>query len=676
MLFPNDIIPAKAIWMNPDRNKDEYADFYPQISFKDGKNYRIRIVCDTDKAIYIDNKLISFGHYADYPSTPVYEDIDLPASAGNILKITVWHSGVDSQTHVATDAYVAFCIYENDIPVYSSSEETLVHPSPEYIPHLCKIITTQMGAGFSLTGRSSAQPLDKAYIKNMNIDSLRKRPIKALTLSPCINAQMIKSGTYSFTVGNDTAEKMTNVLPDTCDNPDGCYFIFDLGKEYVGFPEISFTSQSDCDLLIGWGEHITDGLCRTAIHSRRFTTEILAKSGDNHYFPVLRRLGLRYLQMFFTSTDISNVSLKFHPVNYPVKSIDKSFANNIRNAIWNTSIHTLKCCMHEHYEDCPWREQALYTLDSRNQMLAGYEVFENKNAEYVRANLDLISRGVREDGILALCYPAGLDYPIPFYTLAYIIQMDEYIQNTADISLASEKYNILCNLLDTFFNRSSDGGLIKRFPDAEGYWNFYEWSKNLSGNKIHLNTPKDNLPFEAIISAALSIAARSMANICRALNKKSEEKAYSEKSSHIADLISVTFYNKETKLFFDFTDRPDIQPSVLTQAMCILCGAADSLPKEIMLEAIANNGGQIGNIEVIPATLSMACFRYDALLKTDKDKYKNIILGEIDRDGLYMLNNGATTFWETLKGEADFGGAGSLCHGWSAMAAYYYSKLL
>jgi hypothetical protein len=84
----------------------------------------------------------------------------------------------------------------------------------------------------------------------------------------------------------------------------------------------------------------------------------------------------------------------------------------------------------------------------------------------------------------------------------------------------------------------------------------------------------------------------------------------------------------------------------------------------------------IANIEVVPATLSMACFRYDALLKADKDRYTEVILEEIDRDCGYMLDSGATTFWETLKGEADFGGAGSLCHGWSAMAAYYYSTLL
>jgi hypothetical protein len=56
--------------------------------------------------------------------------------------------------------------------------------------------------------------------------------------------------------------------------------------------------------------------------------------------------------------------------------------------------------MHEHYEDCPWREQALYTMDSRNQMLSGYYAL----SEYVfpRASLVLISKGVRPDGLLSL----------------------------------------------------------------------------------------------------------------------------------------------------------------------------------------------------------------------------------------------------------------------------------
>ena len=55
------------IWMNNDNAQDEYADFYPDVKFKDGNIYTLRIVCDTDRAVYLDDKLISFGQYADYP---------------------------------------------------------------------------------------------------------------------------------------------------------------------------------------------------------------------------------------------------------------------------------------------------------------------------------------------------------------------------------------------------------------------------------------------------------------------------------------------------------------------------------------------------------------------------------------------------------------------------------
>ena len=256
------------------------------------------------------------------------------------------------------------------------------------------------------------------------------------------------------------------------------------------------------------------------------------------------------------------------------------------------------------------------------------------------------------------------------------MQMEEYIANTGDISLAEDKFDILVHLLDVFYERSGENGLAKRFPDAEGYWNFYEWSKYLSGSPKFKDLVKEDQPFEANLSAALSLASRSMANICNALGKTTASLFYANKADKISKAIAETFFNPEIGLFFDFTNRPEIQPSVLTQAMCVLCGAAYCLKQDNITAAISNNGGTIGNIDVIPATLSMACFRYDALLKIDKERYKDTILDEIDRDCGYMLECGATTFWETLKGEADFGGAGSLCHGWSAMAAYYYSTLL
>ena len=72
----------------------------------------------------------------------------------------------------------------------------------------------------------------------------------------------------------------------------------------------------------------------------------------------------------------------------------------------------------------------------------------------------------------------------------------------------------------------------------------------------------------------------------------------------------------------------------------------------------------------------MRCFRFDALLRYDREKYRSVILSEIDKTYFDMLRKDATSFWETSEGESAFGGAGSLCHGWSALPIYYYHTLI
>ena len=70
-------------------------------------------------------------------------------------------------------------------------------------------------------------------------------------------------------------------------------------------------------------------------------------------------------------------------------------------------------------------------------------------------------------------------------------------------------------------------------------------------------------------------------------------------------------------------------------------------------------------------TLSTTFFRYRALLGGG-ERYMGAVLGDIERQWGAMLAAGCTTFWETIKGEADFEQAGSLCHAWSAVPVYVY----
>ena len=78
--------------------------------------------------------------------------------------------------------------------------------------------------------------------------------------------------------------------------------------------------------------------------------------------------------------------------------------------------------------------------------------------------------------------------------------------------------------------------------------------------------------------------------------------------------------------------------------------------------------------KLIPASLSCIGFVYDALIDFDS-KNADFILEDIRKKYGYMLERGATSFWETMHGESAFSNAGSLCHGWSALPVYYLKKL-
>lgn len=302
-------------------------------------------------------------------------------------------------------------------------------------------------------------------------------------------------------------------------------------------------------------------------------------------------------------------------------------------------------------------------MDSRNQMLCGYYAFGEY--EFPRASLWLISQGMRPDGLLSLCSPAGLDYPIPAFSLIYFIQMREYIEHSGDITLSRELYPMLCRLMHTFTDRRVDG-LVSNFP---GLWNFYEWSRGMSGRA------ETERRTEAPLNALLVLALEALAVICERVGGDVADRAsmWRETAAEVRRAAAERFYDVRSGLFW--TSREDGRFSVLTQALCLLCGAADGVDIHHILKVVADNGSCFDGNVIEPATLSMNCFRFDALLRCDRQRYGAHILSELDRVYGYMLSHGATSFWETIKGADDFGGAGSLCHGWSALPIYYYNIL-
>ena len=617
----------KTIWLNEATGEDVYAEFVGRFRQSLKGEVVLRIACEGHFAVEVNDKLVYFGASADYPWYKMYHITDITADCGcvdaeNEIKIFVWYQGIDSQTVIKDVPGVFFEVVQDNEILLQSDENIMSRVCNKYRNGYCKTITTQLGLSF--------------YYDNTKTENLSYSPSRVMRVIEELHLR--KSGYLQM--GD-------RVLTSVIENDEG--YLIDMQAESVGFLELHFDTETEQEIIIAYSEHLKDDKVPRYIGNRDFSVEFKACRGENQYLNPFRRLAGRYLQIYCDKPlQIHYVGLR--SVNVCIEEIKHHFSEPLLQQIYDVSVNTLHKCMHEHYEDCPWREQAMYTLDSRNQMLCGYYAFAGH--EYQRENLLFIAKGQRKDGLLSLCFPAGIDIPIPFFSLVYFLQVSEYVQHTKDVSVLSEVQPVLRKILKAFDNKKDENCLIANFPYP--YWNFYEWSKASNNEHEILRKAEDKTSkqYDLILNCMYVIA-------CDIYNSLFHEDI---QNKEMISIIHNTFYNENKGLYKLSTNGEAY--SQLGNSFAILAG----LGNESIADLIVNDKS------LIPVTLSMNTFYYDALLSVNS-KFREFVVEDIKSKYGKMLAQGATTFWETEKGWQDFDGAGSLCHGWSAIPVFYLSIL-
>ena len=164
-----------------------------------------------------------------------------------------------------------------------------------------------------------------------------------------------------------------------------------------------------------------------------------------------------------------------------------------------------------------------------------------------------------------------------------------------------------------------------------------------------------------MINCLFIIALKNLREIAGRINKPF---AYDEILAETKENAKAVFYDKKASAYALTQGGKEF--TALGNALAILSGLADNA--DALCEKIAKD-------ELSGCSLSMKCFKYDALLLTNKEKWQEQVLNEIRKDYKKMLESGATSVWETIDGASAFDNAGSLCHGWSAIPVYYLSEL-
>ena len=627
------------------------------------------ISADNEYAAYINGAPAGWGQYDDFPMHKAYNAHDVSAlvkPGENELVIRAYHQGVNSYQYLPGPAGVIFALTAGENRIVSG-EGCEARAYAQYFSGDMEKVSGQLGYTFAYdASRPDADWAPARIVAEREGTELYPRPVRQLIAGDEAAATEVFRGAYVLRGGDTPARKMQNAFISVGDDPagaEGRVLIFDLGRETTGFFCFEAECPDECEILIGYGEHLDDGRVRTAIGPRNFGFSYRAVRGNNRFEHVFRRIAGRYIQVFAPfGAEIRKATMR--PVDYPV-DVRGAFKTEDRmmNLMYDTSVRTLRLCMHEHYEDTPWREQGLYAMDSRNQALCGYTAFGE--SEFPFACLKLMAESIRPDGLMEICSPAKDRITIPSFSLGWVISLRDYALYTGNTGKAGQLLPAALKMLGFFRGNMCADGLTATPTDPQ-YWNFYEWAPGLDDGWDYgkgfenVDGSRRDAPLNLFFAHALGCAAdvAEWSGDTKLAGQLRAEKAA------LMENIDRAFWDEKEGLYRTYVGtKPHY--CQLVQALALLSGAAQGERAKALRKAVAGKDARL-----IPATLSYLLFVYEALVSDDEFRAAAVE----DARSLWggMILSGATSFWETIEGADAFSDAGSLCHGWSAVPAWLW----
>lgn len=188
----------------------------------------------------------------------------------------------------------------------------------------------------------------------------------------------------------------------------------------------------------------------------------------------------RFIKLTVKTGDkpLTIVGFDYRETGYPLnvvtsaKASDESF-----RGIWDISLNSLRRCMHETYEDCPFYEQLQYAMDTRSQILFTYMM--GMDDRMARRTIDDFHRARRPDGMINCCYPSYGPNIIPGFSIYYILMIHDHMMYFGDQSLVRRYFATVDGILEFFRRSLDDRGLVTKIGGPLGehhYWSYVDWA--------------------------------------------------------------------------------------------------------------------------------------------------------------------------------------------------------
>lgn len=689
---------AFPVWVPNFSGEDLYADFRQEFTLEAMPEQQLELVisAECEYALWINGRFVACGQFDDFPGHKVYDVLDVTSyvrQGRNVLAVTANHQEGQSFQYKKDVPHIRYALTCGGDCFLVSHEKTLCRPCAEYESGSKERITGQLGYSFRYRADRDDGWRDFSFVPGAEWTAAQvvlpaaknytPRPIQKLSIREKAAVKLSAQGLLSRTegAGATPAEEMQHDFLSARraaelfaqdgslkeQNPGcGIYLVYDLLKEDCGFLHLELEAAGGEIIDVGYGEHLDDLRVRTAVGGRNFAFRYTARAGIQTFTHWFKRIAGRYVALHILNP---SRALKIHyagllPAYYPLEERGRFHcADRLLNRIYDVSVQTLRLCMHEHYEDCPWREQSLYAMDSRNQMLFGYYAFGEY--DFPESSIRLLYESMHEDGNVSICAPTDSDMVIPSFTMFWVLELVEFVRFSGRIQVGCELMDGVKRVIRSYAAQiDPDTGLLHT-PDPARYWNFYEWAPGLDGDAA-LKSDYD-APLHAMYVLALQAAEQ--------LAAWTGDTAFAAECSNLCSQLTASFHTafwSEAQQVY-CTAQGGAGEQHYTEMVQALALCAHLVPEQQEKALRARLAAQENGLT--PMTLSHSIFKYDALMQ-EPEKYGKQVIDTVAEIWGSMLFQGATSFWETIVGADDFDYAGSLCHGWSAVPIYLFGRYL
>lgn len=333
-------------------------------------------------------------------------------------------------------------------------------------------------------------------------------------------------------------------------------------------------------------------------------------------------------------------------VSTSVKTSDESLSD-----IWEISERTLRRCMHETYEDCPYYEQLQYVMDSRTQILYTYSV--SADDRLARKCIDDLARAQRYDGLLNCSYPNCNPNIIPGFSIYYILMIYDHMMYFGDRKLVEKYMPTVERILQFFEEHLSEKGYVGKTGGLimeEAFWSFIDWAQEWNPTS---GMPPAGLKGPITMESLLYIyGLQHAAKLAEYLGRKDEASQFTERAVKAQNAVRTYCVNTDGMI----QDGPGVEEySQHCQVFACLTDTIDTDQARVNILRTIEEKDHFAQ-----CTVAMRFYLFRALEKTDLYAYTD----QYWEAWRTMIKNHCTT---CVESEAY---ARSECHAWGSLALY------